>query len=62
MHIGSGWVCLLDTDILNDVTTRVQIFSEFNQSGIIYRDILSGSIIDGDIPSDVATINSIKLF
>lgn len=24
----SGWVCLLDRDILNDVTTRVQIFSE----------------------------------
>ena len=58
----SGWVCLLDRDILNDVVTRVQSWkfnlcstTEFNQSGILYRDILSGSIIDGDILGDVAT-------
>ena len=36
--------------------------TEFNQSGTLYRDILSGSIIDWDILSDVASKFSQTVF
>lgn len=51
----SGWVCLLDRDILNDVTIGDRYSLSWKFKLCSNRDILSEGITDGDILGDEAT-------